>query len=254
MLQKSRAIVLHTIRYTDDTFISNVLTERSGVVGFMVRRAKSKKTAVKHTLFQPLTHLVLEWNAQSKGLAHPKSAQVDYAYRTLPYDHTKTGTALFLAEFLSHALRTEPPSAALFEYIESSLRWYDEASSGYANFHLTFLMRLLRLLGFRPDLGHYTDGYCFDLEAGCYCETAPTHGNFVPPQQARLMPQLLRMNYHNMHLFKLSGNERQQLLNVINKYYSLHVPNFPTLRSIEVLHEVYSAKQEVEKHTNAHQK
>ncbi len=253
MLLKSRAIVLHTIRYTDDTFISNVLTERCGVVGFIVRRSKSKKTAVKHTLFQPLTHLCLEWNQQSKALARPKSAQVDYVYSSLPYDSAKMGTALFLTEFLSYVLRTEPPSAELFEYIESSLRWYDEAREGYANFHLTFLMRLLRLLGFRPNLENYTEGDCFDLEAGSFCASQPLHGNFVPVEHARLMPQLMRMNYHNMHLFKFSGSERQQLLHVINKYYSLHVPNFPTLRSIDVLHEVYAHNKQ-EKHTNAHQK
>lgn len=48
------------------------------------------------------------------------------------------------------------------------------------------------------------------------------------------------MNYPTMHLFRLSRRERQRILQVLNTYYRLHVPQFPELKSLEVLQEFYS--------------
>ena len=62
---------------------------------------------------------------------------------------------MFLAEFLSHALREEGKNEPLFAYLVSSIRWLDACRSDYANFHLVFLIRLSRFLGFYPNLEVY---------------------------------------------------------------------------------------------------
>ena len=41
-------------------------------------------------------------------------------------------------------------------------------------------------------------------------------------------------------LFRLSRQQRQRILHVLNEYYRLHVPNFPELKSLEVLQELYA--------------
>jgi DNA repair protein RecO (recombination protein O) len=49
----------------------------------------------------------------------------------------------------------------------------------------------------------------------------------------------MRMDYPTMHLFRLSRNERNRILDVLLTYYRLHLPGFPTLRSLSVLQELY---------------
>ena len=50
---------------------------------------------------------------------------------------------------------------------------------------------------------------------------------------------LMRMNYETMHLFGMSRAERTRCLTTINDYYSLHLPDFPVLKSLEVLKELF---------------
>ena len=49
----------------------------------------------------------------------------------------------------------------------------------------------------------------------------------------------MRMGYESMHLFHMSRDERNRCTEFILTYYRLHVPNFPELRSLQVLQEIY---------------
>ena len=48
-----------------------------------------------------------------------------------------------------------------------------------------------------------------------------------------------RMNYETMHLFTMNRLERTRCLNIMNEYYRLHLPDFPVLKSLEVLKELF---------------
>lgn len=240
MLIRSKSIVLHTLRYSDDALIAHVLTESEGCVGFMVRIARSPRAAVRHTLFQPLAMLEIEWNHRPTAeLLRPKSAVPFHTFAELPYEPAKLTTGLFLAEFLHHALRGEPPSTLLFSYVQRSLEWLDACPRGYANFHLVFLLRLTHFLGFRPNTEDYRTGFYFDLQASAFVGTRPLHPDFLSPAETALLPTLLRMRYENMRLFRFSGAERSRLLAVLIRYYRLHVPGFPELKSLDVLRAVF---------------
>ena len=51
---------------------------------------------------------------------------------------------------------------------------------------------------------------------------------------------LMRMNYETMHLFTMSRLERNRCLVIMNDYYRLHLPDFPVLKSLDVLKELCS--------------
>ena len=165
MLVRSRVIVFNTFKYKDDSFIAHVLTEKDGYASFLVRISRSPRTAVRHTLFQPLALLQLEWEEKkTMELLRPKSAQVAVPLMSLPFHPVKATMALFLSEFLTYALRSEPISPALFEYVYRSVEWLDTAQKDFANFHLVFLLRLSRFLGFFPDLTFAEHQDYFDME------------------------------------------------------------------------------------------
>jgi DNA repair protein RecO (recombination protein O) len=50
----------------------------------------------------------------------------------------------------------------------------------------------------------------------------------------------MRMNYRNMGKFSFSHTDRVKILVRIIEYYQIHLGNFGTLRSLEVLQEVFS--------------
>ena len=60
MLQKTKGIVLHTLKYNDTSIIVDMYTELSGRTSFLVPVPRSRKAAVKSVLFQPLSFIEFE--------------------------------------------------------------------------------------------------------------------------------------------------------------------------------------------------
>ena len=58
-------------------------------------------------------------------------------------------------------------------------------------------------------------------------------------QEAFRLIGLMRMNYDTMHIFGMNRTERTRCLTIINEYYRLHLPDFPLLKSLDVLKELF---------------
>lgn len=241
MLTKTQAIVLHAFKYGESRLIVDAFTRQAGRVSFIVTMPRSAKGRAKKQFFQPLSMLELESDLRPKvQLQKMSDVQMVYAYVSLPFEASKLSISLFIAEFLYHALKGEQKNEPLFDYVRYSLEWLDSCQSSVANFHLVFLMHLSRFLGFYPNLEGWKDGCCFDLRAGVFCQDAPLHRDILQPEDAERMEVLMRMDYPTMHLFRMSHHDRQRLLETAIRYYRLHLPDFPELKSLAVLQEVYN--------------
>jgi DNA repair protein RecO (recombination protein O) len=176
----------------------------------------------------------------NSSLHRIREAKAFYPFQSLPYHPYKSSIAMFLAEFLYRALKEEASNEPLFAYLIHSIRWLDECEGrSFANFHLVFLMRLSRFLGLYPNVEDYTTGCYFDMLNACFTLLLPQGGAYLQPDEAARIRLLLRMNYETMHLFGMNRTERNRCLTVINDYYRLHLPDFPILRSLEVLKELF---------------
>lgn len=239
MLEKSHAIVLHTLKYGDQKVVVEMFTRSWGRLSFIVTLPKSAKSPFRKQYFQPMTVLEVECDVRPRvALQKLHDVRLLVPYTTIPLSPAKLSITLFIAEFLYYALRSEQRNEQLFDYIMDSMQWLDAAPSHYANFHLTFLMRLSRFLGFYPNME--TEGVCFfDLREGLFTSTVPTHQDYLAPAEARMIHLLMRMDYPTMHLFQLSQQDRGRILDVLMRYYKLHLPDFPDLRSLAVLHQLW---------------
>ena len=240
MLTKTQAIVLHSLKYGETRLIVDMFTRSQGRQSFIVSIPKSVKGKIKKQLFQPLTLLEIESDLRPK-LQLQKLSDVRLAspFSSIPFDPNKLSISLFIAEFLYYALRSEQHNEPLFDYIINSIQWLDAQTDRFANFHLVFLMRLSRFLGFYPNLDHYQTGDYFDLRESIFLSTPPVHRDFLHPQEAEKIQLMMRMDFPTMHLFRMSHQERNRLLEVSLIYYRLHLPDFPELKSVSVLQELY---------------
>lgn len=229
------------MKYNDTSLIADIYTEVSGRASFLISLPRSRKTAVKSVLFQPLALVELEVDFRTNATLYKvKEAKSFYPFASLPYDPYKSAIALFLAEFLYRAVREEAENRPLFDYLQHSICWLDGCSEGFANFHLVFMMRLSRFLGLYPNLEDYSRGDYFDLRNACFTPLRPQlHSDYVNPEEASRLTLLMRMNYETMHLFGMSRAERTRCLTIMNEYYRLHLPDFPVLKSLDVLKELF---------------
>ena len=240
MLVKTQAIVLHAFKYGESRLIVDMFTRESGRLSFIVSMPKSAKGKIKKQYFQPLALLELEADISSGAqLQKIRDVRLSMPYSTIPFDSSKVSISLFLAEFLYHALKGEQQNTLLYDYISYSMEWLDGRDATIANFHLVFLMHLSRFLGFFPNLEDWCEGCVFDLRAGVFCMEIPMHNDILQAKEAERLCLLMRMDYPTMHLFRMSHADRQRMLEVALMYYRLHLPDFPELKSLEVLKGVY---------------
>ncbi|WP_311569148.1 DNA repair protein RecO [Prevotella pallens] len=241
MITKTRGIVLRSVRFGESSLIVDVLTKSSGRVSFMVHIPKTSKGKIKKQYFQPMTLLDFEYDfRQRSNLQRIKDVRVSLPYSSIPIDPAKSCISLFLSEFIYYATRNEQENPTLFTYISTSLEWLDNAYEDFANFHLVFMMRLGKFLGFHPFLADFTPGCFFDLRNGCFTLSMPLHTDFLNAADAGHLYNLMRMNFDTMKLFKLSHDDRNRITEIVLRYYKLHLPNMPELQSFDILREVFA--------------
>ena len=240
MLVKTDAIVLHAIRYGETRMIVDVFTRAVGRLSLIVSIPKSPKAKIRKQFFQPLMLLEAEVDIRPNAQLHKlRDVRLAMPFTTIPFHPHKLAIALFVAEFLFHALQSEQRNEPLYDYVASSIQWLDSQTDRFANFHLVFLMRLSRFLGFYPNLDDYQPGDWFDLRESVFCTMPPLHRDVLTPSEADKLQLMMRMDYPTMHLFRLTHQERDRLLEVAVTYYRLHLPFFPELKSFAVLQEIY---------------
>lgn len=233
---RTEAVVLRTVRYGDSKVIVDMLTEECGRVSFICSISKSGRGRVRKQLFQPLTLLDVVFDyRENVQLQRFRDVGISKPYVSIPFSSSKLSIVLFLAEFLAYATRDERDNRLLFEYIEKSLLWLDSSQQAFANFHLVFMMHLTRFVGFYPNLEDSGGAAWFDLREGSFTRVRPLHPDYIGPAEASHISMLMRMDFDNMRFFRMTRYERNRCVELILSYYRLHVPNFPELRSLDVL-------------------
>lgn len=238
MLAKNNSIVLSKLKYKDYDLIVKCYTQQRGIVSYILRGIlKSKKGQAKTVYFQALSQLQIEENFKPNQSLHAiKEVKLGYIYKSLHTNIYKSAIVLFLSEILSNVLREEERNEALYDYLETALQYLDNEEQ-YANFHLLFLLKLTRYLGFQPENLNKNQAY-FNLQSGIF-ETFDDGIYSISGKNLTLLKQLLGINFDALHTIKISAKQRQEFLNMLLHYFELHLDGFKKPKSLQVLNEVF---------------
>jgi DNA repair protein RecO (recombination protein O) len=240
MLEKSKGIVLHQIKHTDSGIIAQVYTRNFGRQSLIIKGIRSKKKGRQVIFFQPLFILDLEiYFKPSREIQLLKEFSVSYTPADIPFNVVKSTVALFLGEVLYSTLKEESPQQDLFDFIENSIIFFDKCTEGIANFHISFLTGLTRFLGFEPGPRLDTDNTFFDMINGVFVPMPPLHGKYCNPEISTIIADFLVVPYEKIGTINLSGHKRNEVLESILYYYSIHLPGLKTINSISILKEVF---------------
>ncbi len=241
MKQKLQFIALRMVRHNDRHSILSAYSDECGRVAFAVPAGAGREAARRRALLMPLS--IVECVADVKPgrdvslMSEPRALTPLMGLRANPI---KSSIAMFLAEVLGVVLRDGPPDAVLYKYVRSSIEVLDALPADRAaNFHICFLWGLGRFIGIEPDTEGYRDGMIFDMRDGCFRVAPPMHPNYLDSLHSKAVAAVSRMTYVNMHLFRMSRVERNELLDGVLNYYSLHYAGLQSLRSLDVLRELF---------------
>lgn len=241
-LLKTRAIVLHYIKYSDNSIIVHCYTQHSGRMSFIVSGVYSKKTNLRINYFQPLYILDLEIYFQPKReLQRIKELKNVLPYEEMTENLYKSTVSLFLAEILYKSLRESEPNALLFDFISKSLSWYDQQKENYFHFHLLFLLNLTRYLGFYPNSDHSEFSRCFNLKEGQFEESLPIHRQVIVGEVLSDFIQLMDRSVTEAVQLSFDRDTRNSLLSALVDYYQIHLSGLGAIHSLSILQEVFSS-------------
>ena len=239
ILVKTYAIVISALKYAEADLIVKCYTQKSGLKTYILRGVlRSKKGKFKTSMFQPLSQLELVAKHKDKGtLEYLQEAKMLNTYKTLHTDVIKSSMVLFISEILRNSIQEEEENEALYQYLETTLNWLDHHER-FANFHLLFMLKLTKYLGFYPDDSNMDFDY-FNLLDGVF-QDVETNNYCIEGQNSTILKQLLGINFDGLELLKLTKTNRNQFLEMLLVYYQLHIDTFKKPKSLAVLHEIFN--------------
>ncbi len=238
MLHKTRGIVLKIINHAENSVICQIFTEKFGLQSYIIHGAKKNKARIHINILQPL-HLLemIVYHKNNGSIQRISEARQFPLFQTLPYEVEKSSMALYLTEVLYKCLKQQSADDSLFEYIFHSVSWLDSSTKVPPSFHLYFLIRLSKFLGFYPALPANQLPY-LDLHDGVFTKLAPPHHFVLQEPHTSQWISLMRCSIENLIDYRLSITDRRFLLQKIIDFYRLHIDNFGEINSHHVLEEV----------------
>ncbi|HVS94593.1 MAG TPA: DNA repair protein RecO [Mucilaginibacter sp.] len=241
MLHKTRGIVFKTTDYGESSVIVQVFTEKFGLQSYIINGVKKPKAKISRNMLQPLHLLGMVVYHKNTGQVQRISELKPFpVLQSIPYDVIKSSMVIFLNEVLYKAVRQQSPDENLFNFIFNAIEWLDNQTEGLANFHLLFLVRLTRYLGFYPEHVKTDGADYFDMKEGAFTRYKPQGLYNLSPPHTQNFYRLLQCNFENLPQLHFGNDERRYLLQKLLEYYALHIEGFGNIRSHEVLEEVLS--------------
>jgi len=239
MLVSTKAIVLSKLRYKDHDLIVRCYTEKFGVRSYLLKNIfKTKKGKFKPAYFQLLT--VLEIQAEHKdrrSLQYLMDIKLHCNYKSLHTNVIKSAIVMFLSEVLTNILKEEEENQALYNFLETSLIWFDENKTN-TNFHLIFLIELTKYLGFYPESSLREAPY-FNLEGGRF-QHNKINLYCISGDNLVFLKQLLGIKFDVYNSLDINSKQKREFLDMILLYFKLHLDGFKTPKSVTVLNQVFS--------------
>lgn len=241
MSEKIKGIVLNVRKYNERNSIVTLYTRERGRLSFISPDGSGKASNARRARLQPLavveTEITIKPNVELQRLGSVTSSEV---WTDIYFHPAKRAIALFISEFLYKLLNATMPDEPLFDFLVHSFRLLDKMSSGVSDFHLPFLVSLLSFSGIQPDTSQFQDGYVFEYASGSFIPEIEAHQPFLSGEEARGVPFVVRINFSNMGRLKLSNHNRRRILYSLLNYYSFHFPGLSSLKSPEILHDIFS--------------
>ena len=192
-------------------------------------------------MLQPL-HLLdmVVYHKVNTSLQRVSELKTSPIFRTIPYDIVKSSIIMFLNEVLYKSIRQQHTDENLFDFIFSAVCWFDECGTASASFHLAFLLKLSRFLGFAPSLESKNGQDYFDLQEGAFRSQPPVHPHFMSKEDALHFISLFSTPFDKIPEIKFNNTTRRLLLDKILIFYTLHTASFGEINSHHILEDVLS--------------
>jgi DNA repair protein RecO (recombination protein O) len=222
VLHKVKGVVFRFTRYGETSIIVTIFTDQFGLQSYIVNGVRSRSSKSKIALFQPLTILELVvYHRENANINRIKELRCLHPYHNLHLDVTRSTIAMFINEVINKAVKDQSHTSDLCEFLISSLVTLDSMAGDTQNFHLIFLLKLSRFLGFGAQNVNEVMG-----------------GRVTDPLIENAIHRMVNGDY--LTEVSLTNAQRRELLDLLIQFYNEHSGTLSDLKSVQVLRDVLS--------------
>lgn len=240
MIERTKAIVLNQIKYSDSSIIVNLLSLKFGRISVIVKSCRSKKSLNKASLFFPLNIIEADiYYKQNRSVQILKNAGTAYVLNSISTNIYKTCIAQFIAEILQKSIKEEAENSETFNFIESAIIELEKSCQATNNFHIIFLIHLAKNLGFKINNNHCDQTRFFNIREGMFLPFFTSETESMQEQISASFSDALSMEMDNYSELFISYKTRQEILKNLIQYYKYHIINNEEVKSVAVLNSVF---------------
>jgi len=226
MIIQSQAIVLKSFSYSNTSIIARCLTREMGKISVIVHGAK-KKNLQKSAYFQPASYVDLVFYfKETREIQTVSKASFVQTWPHLQNDLKKIAYVLSVIELTDKTVIDRDPHKELFDELVSVIRIFDSRDDRLNLVFWHFELRLLSLLGFKPDFEKR------DFSG----LTLPNP--FAGPNSRELLNGLQNNDSDSLKEIPITKKDRAVISDYLTTYLKYHFDGLNKLKSFEVLKQI----------------
>ncbi len=239
MLQKTKGIVLRSVKYGESSLISTIFTSSFGIQSYMVQGVRSTKVKNNRSgLLQAASLLdLVVYQRPQQNLQRIREFQPAYLYTSLQEEVVKNSIAMFSAELLLRLLPEQAIMPELFDFAFDYLMQLDKMPlNSIANFPLYFIIRCSDLLGYSIKGEYSPETMHLSLQEGGFTSHPPASRPFVSDEDSKALAELLQTNqFSELSRVNMNSDMRYRLIDWHIEFLHQHTQHLGKIKSLEVL-------------------
>ena len=238
MLVKTRAILLKTVKYSENSVIAKFYTEEFGLESFIINNIRSKKAPINAAHLQPLNLLEADiYQRNNANLQRIKELRCNPMLQAIYTDMVKTAVIVFMQEVLGKVIVEKEKNTQLFNFLFSTIQQIEFTENLSGIYPVYWLTKLTKYLGFPPAHDTYVANAVFLPQAGVFSKEI-TEPLYFDETMAQFLYKIYTCPQDKINEVKYNSIQRKELLDKLLLYYRLHSENFKDLKSHKILGEV----------------
>ena len=164
-----------------------------------------------------------------------KEVSIAHPFHAIPMDIKKNSLLLFYQELLMKLLHhANAPDEELFDFIKTHLLELEATEELTPDFHIVFLVQLIRQLGYAPELNFSIGTPYFSIEDSNFVENQRNTSLYLSKEASFYLFMLFRGNRYSVP----DKKTRMELLNGMILYLMKYHKQIKEIESIAILAEV----------------
>jgi DNA repair protein RecO (recombination protein O) len=247
MIVTTDAVILRGMNYRDSSKILTLYTKEFGKLSVLAKGARTPKSKFGGAL-EPLSYVTaVLYKKESRDLHLLSHCDIVRPFRSLTDDLERMAAAMAVVELLQAVSHGEERNHLLFDLLVNSLESINGATKNPMNALYLFEVRLLEILGFRPEFGQcagcsraiddvQSGKLTVDLsKGGVFCPACSARGRGLEMISQGAVNTLRRMqelaDISSATRIALTPVMQNEIRTTLRRYLQIHVEGLKALKS-----------------------